>query len=90
MSRRNTSSSVERRTSTVSGCEPAPVHVVDDRVAVVRADHDPVLQHLDVLADAVERGDPVLRPERSSTTSRSTKRSISVRGDPSATIFARP
>ena len=28
----------------------ARVHQVDDGVAVVRADHDPVLEHLDVVA----------------------------------------
>ena len=54
VSRRNTSSSEDRRTSTVSGWRPRCVDRGRGRLAVVGVDEDPVGQLLDPLADAVE------------------------------------
>ena len=87
--RRKTSSRVAAADEDSLGVETERVHAVDDRVAVVRADHDPVLQHLDMAPIPSSDGaSPSVPTRRSSTTSRSTNCSMSARGEPSATIFA--
>ena len=49
MSRRNTSSRLERRTSDVVGCRPEVGHALEHRLAVVRVQQHPVGEHLDPL-----------------------------------------
>ena len=74
VSRRNTSSSDERRTRTVSGSQAARVGRCDGRLAVVGVQQDPVRQPLDPLARArraARRASPGRRAaKRSSVTSR--------------------
>ena len=93
VSRRKTSSSDDRRTSTVSGCRPRCVDGDRGRLAVVGVEQDPVGQALDPLGDARRAG----RRASPGRRARSAARSTSLRrvpldqlraGEPSATIFA--
>ena len=56
VSRRNTSSRLERRTRLVVGCRPSAADLLEHRLAVRRVDQHAVGQRLDALAEACEGG----------------------------------